>query len=48
MQEHKMSFGKGDFQNIINVLKTGYDSEYLDVANKLLLVKNGKLMRKGV
>lgn len=45
MQEHKMSFGKGDFQKIIDVLKMGYDAEYRDVGNKLLLFRNGKILR---
>jgi len=46
MQEHKMSFGKGDFQKIIDVLKMGYDAEYRDVGNKLLLLRNGRILRK--
>lgn len=41
-----MSFGKGDFQKIIDVLKMGYDAEYRDVGNKLLLLRNGRILRK--
>jgi len=47
MQEHKMSFGKGDFQKIIEVLKMGYDAEYRAVGNKLLLLREGRILRKG-
>lgn len=46
MQEHKMSFGKGDFQKIIDVLKMGYDAEYRDVGNKLLLLRDGRIIRQ--
>ena len=47
MQEHKMSFGKGDFQKIIDVLKMGYNAEYRAVGNKLLLLRAGRILRKG-
>tara|TARA_B110000285_G_C15099730_1_gene604268 strand:- start:740 stop:1096 length:357 start_codon:yes stop_codon:yes gene_type:complete len=47
MQAHKMSFGKGDFQKLIDVLKLGYDAEYRAVGNKLLLLRNGRILRKG-
>jgi len=47
MQEHKMSFGKGDFQKIIDVLKMGYNAEYRAVGNKLLLLRAGRILREG-
>ena len=48
MRENKTFFGKGDFQNIIDILKTKKSSQYKDVGNKLALIKTGALFRKGV
>jgi hypothetical protein len=41
MKNNKMFFGKGDFSNILNVLKLIRSDGFRDIGNKLLLVKEG-------
>ena len=48
MKANNIFFGKGDFQNIIDVLKTKSSPQYKDIGNKLALVKTGCLYKKGV
>ena len=48
MRENGIFFGRGDFQNIIGLLKDKKTDTYKDIANKLALIKTGRLFKKGV
>ena len=48
MKANNIFFGKGDFQNIIDVLKTKKSGQYKDIGNKLALVKTGRLYKNGI
>jgi len=41
-----MSYGKGDFQKIIQLLMKGSYASYKDIANKLALAKYGTIYAK--
>ena len=48
MKQNGIFFGKGDFQNIIDVLKSKQSAKYKDMGNKLCLIKTGAIFKKGV
>ena len=48
MRENGIFFGRGDFQNIIGLLKDKKTATYKDIANKLALIKTGRLYKKGI
>ena len=39
MKHESVFFGKGDFQNILEVLKTQKSNKYRDIGNKLMVIK---------
>lgn len=48
MRQDGLCFGKGDFQKIVDLLKVKKSSQYLDIGNKLALIKTGRLYKKGI
>ena len=43
-----MSYGKGDFQKIIQLLMKGFNASFKDIANKLALAKYGTIYAKDI
>jgi len=48
MKQNGIFFGKGDFQNILDLLKAKKSNQYKDIGNKLALIKTGRLYKKGI
>ena len=44
MKQESMFFGKGDFVRILDLLEQKYSDQYKDVANKLKMIKSGKII----
>ena len=47
MHQHNFSNGRGDFHQIFKLLSNNKDHRYLDIANKLLLIRTGCLFKFG-
>ena len=48
MRQEAVFFGRGDFQNILEVLKTQKSPAYKDIGNKLAVIKQACLYKKGI
>ena len=48
MRGEGVFFGKGDFQKLVDLLKLSKNKNFKDIANKLAMVKTGRLFKKGV
>ena len=48
MKKNEFFFGRGDFQNAIDLLTKGKNLSYKDIANKLVMLKTGFFWAKGI
>ena len=48
MKHESVFFGRGDFQKLLEALKTQKSNQYRDIGNKLMVIKQGCVYQKGI